>query len=161
VQRLVKLADAIGDWMGVVAGLLLVSLMLLVVTNVVARQVASAYGSTAELVGYLSALIAAFALPYSQKKKAHIAIDLLTQRFPARLTAGIVGVLGLVAVAVFGMAAWQIIVRAGHMRQTGTLSDTLQIAYYPLLWIVAACVFLFAVRLLIYSMAKVSEAVKP
>lgn len=160
MQRLVKVSDTVSDWMGVVAGVLLVGLMLLVVANVIARQVASPFGGTAELVGYLSALVAAFALPYSQKKKAHIAIDILTQRLPDRTRAVVVAVMYFVAVVVFGMAAWQIVVRANNMRATGTLSDTLQIAYYPLLYVVAACVFLFALRLLIDALARLSGTVK-
>ena len=56
MDKVVKAANRFGDWLGVIAGILLVGLMTLIVVNIILRQVASPFGGTAECVGYLSAL---------------------------------------------------------------------------------------------------------
>jgi TRAP-type C4-dicarboxylate transport system permease small subunit len=160
VEKIVKAANRFGDWLGVLAGVLLVAIMLLIVVNIILRQVASPFGGTAEMVGYLSAMCAGLSLLYSQKKKAHIAIDILTSHFPKRPRAALTAVMNLIAVGIFGMASWQIGARAMTMAKNGTLSDTLQIAYYPFIWVVCVCFILFTIRILIDVLAQFREAVK-
>ena len=131
MDKVVNAANRLGDWMGVIAGILLVGLMTLIVVNIILRQVASPFGGTAELVGYISALIAGFSLMYSQKKKSHIAIDIITSNFAKRPRAALNAVMNLIAAVVFTMATWQIAARAMTMQKNGILSDTLQIVILP------------------------------
>ena len=160
MDKVVKAANRFGDWLGVIAGILLVGLMTLIVVNIILRQVASPFGGTAEIVGYLSALIAGFSLLYSQKKKAHIAIDIITSHMAKRPRAALTAVMNLIAVVVFTMATWQIAARAMNMQSKGILSDTLQIAYYPFIWAIAICFGLFALRILLDVVVGFREAVK-
>lgn len=160
MDKVVKAANRFGDWLGVIAGILLVGLMTLIVVNIILRQVASPFGGTAELVGYLSALCAGFSLLYSQKKKSHIAIDIVTGRMAKRPRAALTAVMNLIAVAVFGMATWQIAARAMTMQKNGTLSDTLQIAYYPFIWVIAVCFALFTLRIMLDVVVGFREAVR-
>jgi TRAP-type C4-dicarboxylate transport system permease small subunit len=148
MDSVVKAVNRFGDWLGVIAGILLVAIMTLIVVNIVLRQVASPYGGTAEVVGYLTAMCAGFSLLYSQKKRAHIAIDIFTTKMAKRPRAALTAVMNLIAVAVFSMATWQIAARAMTMQKNGTLSDTLQIAYYPFIWVIAICFGLFTLRVL-------------
>lgn len=155
-----KLVNRFGDWMGVIAGILLVGLMTLIVANIILRQVASPFGGMAEVVGYVSALCGGFSLLYSQKKKAHIAIDIVTQHIAKRPRAALSAVMNLIAVAIFAMAAWQIAARAMAIQKNGGLSETLQWAYYPLLWVLAICFALFAVRVLVDVLVRFREAMR-
>lgn len=147
-----------GDWLGILSTIILVGGMLLTVGNIVLRQFGSPFGGTAEVIGYTSATLTALALIYSQKKKAHVAVDVLASRFAKRPRAILNGIWYLIGTVVFAMAAWQVFVRAGMMQRSGILSDTLQMAYYPFLWVLGVCVALFAIRLLIDSLLKFKEA---
>lgn len=153
--------DKFGDWLGILSNSILIGAMLLTVVNVILRKVFKhPFGGTAEVVGYCSAVLTALALVYSQKRKAHIAIDVLSTHFNRRVRSIIQGIGLLIGSVVFGMAAWQIFARAISMQRAGTLSDTLQIAYYPLLWVVGICVVFFVVRILIEAIVSLKEGVK-
>jgi TRAP-type C4-dicarboxylate transport system permease small subunit len=160
VEKLEKAANRFGDWLGVIAGILLVSMMLLIVVNIILRKVASPFGGTAEMVGYISAMCAGFSLLYSQKKKAHIAIDIATSHMPKRPRAALTAFMNLIAVAIFGMASWQIGARAITMAKNGTLSDTLQIAYYGFIWVVCICFVLFTLRIFVDVLVQFRQAAK-
>lgn len=150
--------DKFGDVLGLLSNIILVAATLLTVINIILRQFGVPFGGTAEVIGYAAAMLTAMALVYSQKKKAHIAIDVLTMHFAKRPRALLTGLWFLVGTVIFGMAAWQIFVRAAQMNRSGTLSDTLQIAYYPLLYVLGICVVFFALRVLIDALLKFKEA---
>ncbi|GAB4260410.1 MAG: hypothetical protein Kow00122_17520 [Thermoleophilia bacterium] len=136
-----------------VAGVTLVGMMLLTVANMVLRQVAVPFGATAEVVGWLSALTTALALSYSQVKKAHIAIEMVTDRLPPGARAALVGVMRLVSLALFVLMTWQLAGYATNIRRLGTLSETLRISYYPLVYLVALGVAAFCLRLLVETLS--------
>ncbi len=115
----------------------------------VLRRFTSPFGGTAEVVGYCSATLTGLALVYSQKRKARIAIDIITGYFNRRVRAVVQAIGFLLGTVIFSMAAWQIFARAGKMHRSGVLSDTLQIAYYPLLYVLGCCVVFFAIRVFI------------
>lgn len=148
----------LGDWLGILSNIILVSAMLLTVVNIILRQVAKPFGGTPEVIGYCSAVLTALALVYSQKKKAHIAIDVLAMHFSKRPRAVLNGIWYLIGSVIFAMAGWQLFVRAGMMRTSGTLSDSLQIGYYPFLWVVGIGLFFFVIRLLIDGFVSFQKA---
>jgi TRAP-type C4-dicarboxylate transport system permease small subunit len=160
VEKIEKAANRFGDWLGVVAGVLLVSIMLLIVVNIILRQVASPFGGTAEVVGYLSAMCAGLSLLYSQKRKAHIAIDIVTGHMAKRPRAALTAVMNLIATVIFGMASWQIGGRALALAKNGTLSSTLQMRFYPFIWVVCVCFVLFTLRIFVDVMVQFRQAVK-
>lgn len=152
--------DKFGDWLGVLSNCILVGAMLLTVGNIIVRQFGSPFGGTAEVVGYCSATLTALALVYSQKRKSHIAIDILSSHFNKRARAWVQGVGFLIGTVIFVMSAWQIFARAIKMQSSGILSDTLQIIYYPFLWVLGVCVVFFAVRVLIDALLKFREGMQ-
>ena len=160
MDKFAKAVARFGDWLGVLAGILLVALMALTTGNIILRQVASPFGGAPEVVGFLSAMCAGLSLMYSQKKKAHIAIDIITGHMPKRPRAFLFAAMNLIAVAVFAMATWQIGARAMALAENGTLSSTLRWAYYPFIWVVCVCFGLFTFNILVDAIMKIREAVK-
>ena len=72
MDSVVKAVNRFGDWLGVIAGILLVAIMTLIVVNIILRQVASPYGGTAEVVGYLAALCAGLlSAVFAEEESAH------------------------------------------------------------------------------------------
>jgi TRAP-type C4-dicarboxylate transport system permease small subunit len=159
----------VGDWLGVISGTLLVAMMTLIFVNIVLRQLSRIWPDvfrvwvgTVEVVGWTAALIAGFALLYSQKKRAHIAIDIITSRINQRVRAIIVGIMLLADAVLFGMAVNRVVYLALDLRGRGglppRLSDTLQIPYWWAVMILAVLVGLFAIRLLVDSMMSFQKA---
>lgn len=150
--------DKFGGWLGVVANSIMVGAMLLTVVNVLLRIVfRTPFGGASEVVGWCTGVLTALALVYSQKRRAHIAIDVLSAHFNRRVRAIIQGLCLIAGTIMFGMGAWQIFVRALSMQRSGLLSNTLQISFYPLLWITGIGIVFFAVRLFLEALVDLAE----
>lgn len=153
--------EKIGDWLGIAANAIMIGAMLLTVANVVLRILFRLpFGGTSEVVGWCCAVLTALALVYSQKRKAHIAIDVVTSHINTRVRTIIQGLGLLVGTVMFAMGAWQIFVRAASMQRSGLLSNTLQVAFYPLLWLTGIGVVFFAIGLLLEGLADVAKGVR-
>ncbi len=154
----------VGDWLAVVSGTLLVAMMTLTVVNIILRQVWQAFAGTVEIVGWSAALVAGFALIYSQNKKAHIAIDILTSRINRRVRAVIVGVMLLADTVLFGVAVSRIFNLSLDLRGRGglpaRLSETMQIPYWYVVTILAILIGLFAIKLLVDSLMSFQKAAR-
>lgn len=127
-----RLTDYLNQGLVFLAGLSLICMMLLVVFNSIKRLFSDPIAGTAELVSWLGAMTGVFSLGYAQLHKGHVFIDLLVVKLPSvlhKLTHSLVNVLSILF---FIMAGWQIILYGISLRQSGVVSETMQIAFYPL-----------------------------
>ncbi len=131
----------------VAAGALMI-MMLLSVANIILRLAHRPLGGTAEAVGWLAAVTAAFALGYTQLHRGHVAIDLFVARLPSRPRAGIAAAASFTAAAFFALAAWRVGVLAHRLGQLGKLSETMHVSYYPFTYAVAFGLACLALALL-------------
>jgi TRAP-type C4-dicarboxylate transport system permease small subunit len=120
-----------------VGGTALVLLVLLATGNVTMRLFHLPFAGTYEIVSFLGALVTAGALAHTQRRRDHIMVDILTDRFPP-LVKRILGALsdGLAAM-LFGIASWQVYKWGSGLKESGELSETLQLAYYPFVYATA------------------------
>jgi TRAP-type C4-dicarboxylate transport system permease small subunit len=120
-----------------IAGCIMIGMILLTCANIFLRLVWAPIRGTFELMGYLGATVTAFALGYTQIRRGHIAVDLLVQRF-SKSTRRILNSLNhFTCMIFFGLAAWQITRYATTLRETGEVTETLRIIYYPFTYCVA------------------------
>ncbi|MGR4070089.1 TRAP transporter small permease [Billgrantia sp. C5P2] len=131
------------------AGGALLAMVLLVVTNIVMRQVASSFGGTTEVVGWLTAVVVALSLAYAQVTKAHIDLDMLVARLPRRLQHGIQALVLLASLLFFAMVAFKLWQYGLLAMQRGTLSQSLRLAVYPIIYLVAFGFTAFCLVLLV------------
>ncbi len=121
----------------VLGGVSLLGLMLLGAGNVVSRMLGHPFSGTYELVGLLGALSVALALGETQRCKDHIMVDLFTRGFPAWLLRLLDGLQYLVSMAFFGALAYGVFHLAETLRQSGEVTETLKLPYYPVIYVVA------------------------
>lgn len=119
------------------AGMSLLAMMLLVVSNIIMRQVASSFGGTTEVVGWLTAVVVSSSLAYAQLTKAHIELDMLVARLPQRLQRLIQLLVAVVSLLFFTMVALKLWEYGTFAMQRGTLSQSLRLAIYPIIYLVA------------------------
>ena len=131
-----------------IAGSALTAVMLLAVVNMFLRAFYVPFGATWELVGFLTAIVTAFSLGFSQLTKAHVAIDLLIQLFSLRVRLFLESITALLALFLFSIATWHIYKYAGRVMEQGVLSETLRIPFYPIIYAVSAAFFCFTLVLL-------------
>lgn len=120
-----------------IAGLFLVAMIALTCANVFLRFVWIPVSGTFELMGYFGAVLTAFALGYTQVRRGHIAVDIVVKGFSKRTQTILGSINSIVCTVFFALAAWQISKYANNLWETGEVTETLQIIYYPFAYAVA------------------------
>ncbi|MHB9061666.1 MAG: TRAP transporter small permease, partial [Desulfobacteria bacterium] len=82
------------------------------------------------------AIVTAGALGYTQKRKDHIVVDILSDTFPAPVKRILDRVSWIMILVFFSIVSWQTFVYGKRLMLTGELSETLKIAYYPFVFLV-------------------------
>lgn len=132
-----------------VAGSFMVAMILITCANIFSRLVWVPVKGAFELMGFFGAVVTAFALGYTQAKKAHISVDILVNRFPKRVQEIINGINYVVCLIFFILAGWQIVKLANTLRTSDEVTETLRIIYYPFTYGVAIGCFLLSLVLLV------------
>ena len=120
-----------------IAGLFLVAMIVLTCANVFLRLVWIPVSGTFELMGYFGAVLTAFAMGYTQIKKGYIAVDIVVLGFSKRIQNVLNAANAIILTGFFVLVTWQISKYAANLRETGEVTETLQIIYYPFAYAVA------------------------
>ena len=122
----------------VCGGLALLLLVLLATGNVASRLFQVPFAGTYEIVSFLGALVTAGALPYTQLRRDHIMVDIITDRFPPRVKQWLDALSDLLAAVLFGIVTWQLYRWGEKIQLAGEKSETLQLTFHPFIFGVAA-----------------------
>lgn len=144
-----KISAILNRIMIVFAAIFLAAMILMTCMNIFSRLFWSPIKGTYELMGYFGALVTAFALSYTQLKKAHIAVDVLVSQLSQKTQLFLQGFNCIVCTIFFSIAGWQISKLARTLWQTGEVTETLRIIYYPFAYGVAFGCILLALVLLV------------
>lgn len=115
-----------------IAGVALISMMLLIVFNSVKRLFSDPISGTVEIVSWLGAVTGVFALGYTQLNKGHIYIDMLINNFPPLIRKIIHTIMNVLSIAFFSIASWQLALFGINLRDGGVVSETIQFSFYPI-----------------------------
>ena len=132
-----KITQVLNRILAFVAGGFLAGMVLLTCANIFLRMVWKPVMGTVELVGYAGSIVTAFALGYTYIKGGHIAVDILVQRFSRRTRMILNGLNAFICTIFFAMVSWQVAKRATTLWETGEVTETLRIIYYPFTYGVA------------------------
>lgn len=131
------------------AGVLLTIMILMTCANIFSRLVWVPIKGTFELMGYFGAVITAFALGYTQMEKGHISVDILVKIFPDRIRKVLNFANNSICTVFFIVAGWQIGKYGMTLMQTGEVTETLRIVYYPFVFGVALGCGVLALTLMV------------
>ncbi len=121
----------------ILGGTAVMLLMSVAAINILLRMLHVPYRGTYEIVSFLGAIVIAFALGYTQKRKDHIIVDILTQKF-SHHTNHILNILSyLITGAFFAIVSWQVFAFGMKISRSGEVSETLKIAYHPFIFCVS------------------------
>lgn len=147
MHLLVRLNDFLNRIMLILGGISVLGLMVLATGNVCLRAFGMPYRGTYELVSFLGAVTIAFALGYTQKRKSHIVVDILTETYPLRLRRGLDVVSHLISTVFFAFVSIEIFQWGFKIAESGEVSETIKIIYYPFVFSVAVGFIILAVTL--------------
>ena len=132
-----------------IAGIFLAGMLVLTWANIFLRMVWVPIKGTYELMGFFGAVITALALGYTQLEKGHTAVDILVNRFSAKIQKMLNAFNYIICMLFFAIAGWQIAKYATTLWETGEVTETLRFAYYPFAYGVALGCFLLSLVMLI------------
>jgi TRAP-type C4-dicarboxylate transport system permease small subunit len=134
MEVLEKIRDLLDKAFLVLGGVAVLALMALATGNVCFRVFGMPYRGAYELVAFLGALVTAFALGYTQRKKSHIVVDILTETFRPGVKRVLDGISYFIGMVFFALIAWVILTWGVKIAGSGEVSETLKIAYYPFIY---------------------------
>lgn len=143
-----------------VAGFALVAMMVLSVGNIILRLVYVPFGATAEVVGWLSAVAVALVLGHTQINRGHVAMDILVKKFSPEVRKIVESVGLLLSAVLFSVTAWKLGAYAVRLQEIGVLSESLGVAFYPVVFLVAlgfVCLFLVLLVDFVKTVAGVAD----
>lgn len=144
-----------------IAGLSLISVMLLIVLNIILRAVfKSPILGTYEYVGFLTSLAVGMALAHCALKNGHIAVGFLVAKLPERVRACIDGVTNGVSAVFFIFCSWHMLQYAHSFAASGEVGLTTKIPFYPFVYGLAASLLLLCLVLILRSLEMAGLAVR-
>ncbi|MCX8022007.1 MAG: TRAP transporter small permease [Syntrophorhabdaceae bacterium] len=136
-----KILEAINGFLNrillILGGIAVLALMTLATINVVLRILHIPFRGAYEIVSFLGAIVIAFALGYTQKRKDHIVVDILTERFSKRTNRILDRVNYFVSFIFFTIVSWQIYLWGMKIWESNEVSETLKVIYHPFILSVA------------------------
>ena len=136
-----KYLETVNDFLNkilmILGGIAVMALMLLATGNVILRIFSMPYKGTYEIVSFLGAVVIAFALGFTQKRRDNIVVDILTNKYPKELQNLVDKIADLVIMIFFALVCWQIYVWGIKIVESREVSETLKIPFHPFVFAVA------------------------
>ena len=148
MERVLGLALKLSKSLYVISGIVLVSMMLLTVTDVVLRTIGRPITGAYEMVGFMAAVVIAFGLPYTSSTRGHVYMEFLIERIPKPRQNIIIISTRLIGIALFALAAYNLFVVGVDLRHTGEVSPTLNLPFYPVAYALGVSFFVLVIVLI-------------
>jgi TRAP-type C4-dicarboxylate transport system permease small subunit len=128
--------------LSVVAGSSLVLLMALTILDVVLRGFRTPVPGTYELVAFAGALVIGLAMPFTQRARGHIYVEIIVEKLPRRARDGFRLATRLLAIGIFAVIGWNLVKYGAGLMRSGEVSLTLQMPFWPFAFALAlGCLF--------------------
>jgi len=155
MNRFEKTVKQFVRYMYYIAGGAIVMMMILTCTDVALRLAVTLYAKygwqvlaafqpipgTYELVCFLGSTAAAFAMAHTTVESGHVAVSILVRLLSERIQAVFQMVTNSLGFILFALISWRSVLYALQLRQSGEVSMTLQLPYYPFVYGVAFASF--------------------
>ncbi len=138
MDRLDKFITRLNNLFIRLSGAALILMMLLGFGNVASRTFWRPIKGTFEVIGFSGALCTALALGFAQMRKNHVGVDIITSQYSKRWRQLTAVISYMITAPFFVIVTWRVAAWGMTVMQSGERSETLQIAYYPIIYIAAA-----------------------
>ena len=140
IERLDKWAKLISNWIVWIGGAGVVLMLALTVADIIGVKIfKTPVPGAIEIVAFLGIIITAFGMAYTQAQHGNIQVEFFVTRLPKRVRA-VFGVLtSLLGFILFALLAWQSVRYGINLQQSGEVSMTSRIPFYPFVYAIAFC----------------------
>lgn len=137
MARFEKIIYTSGRWLNYVAGAAIIVMMTLVVIDIILRNIGSPIIGVYEVVGYLGALVIAFALVHLTATNGNINISFMVSKLPERTQAIIDSITCTICAIVCFLISVQGVIHGMNLWHAGQISSCLRIHYFPFMYVIA------------------------
>ncbi len=134
-----SVSRVLARFMYVIAGIALTVCVVLTVSDVLLRLFKHPIVGTYELVGLLGAVVVGFSLPETSRLNGHVFMHFLTDRISEDAKAVLHVVTRIVAIGMFFLIAWNLMLMGHDFQVSGETSATLELPFYPVCYGIAVC----------------------
>ena len=158
---LAKFADSIEafyrpiyNWLGYVGAAALGGLVLAMMYSVIGRRFLGAPLKGSNDLSVLALVIMTFTVLAAEHMERHekMTVDVIISRFPRKVQAVVAPLVYLLAIAIFCVLCWQLVLLAGTYREAGQTLRNLDVPIYPFAYLAALGILtmipIYVVRLL-------------
>jgi TRAP-type C4-dicarboxylate transport system permease small subunit len=124
--------------MSIIAGLVLLIMAGLTLADVVLRYFGKPIPGAYELVAFMGVAVAALALPRASMLNTHVYVDLAVDRMPDRWQRFFRIFTRLLVFLMFLVGAWYFVYMARNFIVTETVTMTLRVPFYPVVFALSA-----------------------
>jgi TRAP-type C4-dicarboxylate transport system permease small subunit len=156
VERLLNGVGRVSRLINVIAGIAITFIMLLTVLDVILRSFRKPIVGTYELVAFSGAMVVGFAIPLTSWMRGHIYVDFFTAKLPKTLRSICNLATRAMGIGLFLLIGWNLIKMGLDLQQSGEVSLTLQLPFYPVAYGVAVSCFVQCLVLLM-DMVKIAR----
>jgi TRAP-type C4-dicarboxylate transport system permease small subunit len=124
--------QGLGKFLDVFAGVAITFIMFLTVLDVVLRSFRMPITGTYEMVAFAGAIVIGLAVPLTTLLKGHVLVDFLVLKFPPALRNVFNISTRLLGIWLFSVLGWNLVKMGMDFYNSGEVSLTLQMPFYPI-----------------------------
>ena len=160
IERIERFTGAISKWLNWVAGIGLVGMLGLIVSDVIGIKIFNnPIPGAIEIVAFLGVMVTAFAIAYTYILRGHIRVEFFIIRLPARMQSIIASFVCILGIILFILLAWRSYEYGRVLQSTGEVSMTQGIPFYPFVYALAFCCIPVCLVLLVELLKSILKAV--
>lgn len=132
----------------IIGGFAVVFMMLITVADTILRYFKRPIVGTYELVGLSAAIVLGFSIPYTTSLKGHITVDFFTMKFKPKTKKFWLVITRILGLFLFAFMGYEMFVMATDLKNSGEVSATLQLPFYPIAYGIGICLFFQVITLI-------------
>jgi TRAP-type C4-dicarboxylate transport system permease small subunit len=136
------IVEKLSKFMQWIAGIALIFIMLLTVSDVTLRLFGHPIVGTFEMVALGGAIVVGFAIPITSFLRGHIFVDFFIQKFPSGGQMAFNIATRVVCIALFVLIGYNLLLYAGELYKSGEVTLTRQLPFYPIAYGLGICCFI-------------------
>jgi len=153
-RKMTYSVSAVLNW---VAALSVISMTALTCVDVVLRLFKHPILGSVDMVAFMGAVAAGFAMAQTTVEKGHVAVEFLVQKLSKRTQGIIDSITSILGIFLFGILTRELIIYGNDMYKAGEVSLTRQIPLYPFIYGLALSSFAVCLVLLINFFSAIAK----
>jgi TRAP-type C4-dicarboxylate transport system permease small subunit len=155
-------AKLVSKWIVWVGGAGVIIMLALTVVDIIGVKIFNTpVPGSIEIVAFLGVVITAFGMAFTQAEHGNIQVEFFVTRLPERIRAACGVFTSLMGITLFAILAWQSVKYGISLQQSGEVSMTSRIPFYPFVYAIAFCCipvcFVLLVEMMKYIMKVVNK----